>query len=360
MKKIINHSWMNCLCCLALAPVCLVSVTHAQVVTTQDVTIGQEPGTDYLAFEAEDFFEMSNADQDTGWIVTNTETPLITPLGSSVLPLDTDAVRGTAVFDQNGGSDQDYLHYKLQFTEPGDYHLYMRFSMYERDATANGYGNEDSLYVSGALGTEGNFLDGDADPRGPRDTKPSLYFDLPSDASAGDGRFEGNFEWWNATTNNSDVEGVAANPDAIYTPEVGTILDWGIGARERHTSFDRIIFHKDGDLTDEDLDALISFAAGTGNPGDYNDDGNVDIADFQLMAENFNETFPLLESFAKGDQNRDGRVSIADFVMLRNLFNAPAGAATASVPEPIGLPVAMTAVLITMAWVRQRRRSQQA
>ena len=55
-------------------------------------------------------------------------------------------------------------------------------------------------------------------------------------------------------------------------------------------------------------------------PGDANDDGNVDLADFVILRNNF-----CLDdrSFATGDFNTDGVVDLADFVILRNNFGSP-------------------------------------
>ena len=173
-------------------------------------------------------------------------------------------------------------------------------------------------------------------------------------ASFGDGVWEGNFTWWNAEADNSDP--TADNKDAVYTPEINTTLDFGIAARERGFVIDKIVFHKDGDLSDEELDALPTFAPNTGNPGDFNDDGNVNLADFLIMSENFDRVFPVAESFAKGDQTRDGSVDLADFVQVRQIFAAQSAAGAAAVPEPQSL--AMVAGFVSMfgLLVRRKRR----
>ncbi len=92
-------------------------------------------------------------------------------------------------------------------------------------------------------------------------------------------------------------------------------------------AFDRVMVTLDPPLPPENIERL----------GDFNGDGQLDMADFLIMAENFNASFPFEESFAKGDQTRDGKVDLADFLETRQLFNAAQQGALASVPEPSSL-----------------------
>ncbi len=105
---------------------------------------------------------------------------------------------------------------------------------------------------------------------------------------------------------------------------------------------------------------IVNLAAGIppllqpDNPGDFNGDGAIDTADFNVMASNFNTQFPILESYEKGDFNLNGLVELRDFTSFRRVFNAPV-AATASVPEPMGMTLAMSG-LAAMAFALTRRR----
>jgi len=92
-------------------------------------------------------------------------------------------------------------------------------------------------------------------------------------------------------------------------------------------AFDRVMVTLDPPLPPENIERL----------GDFNADGQLDMADFLIMAENFNASFPFDESFAKGDQTRDGKVDLADFLETRQLFNAAQQGTLASVPEPSSL-----------------------
>ena len=313
----------------------------------QGVTISQTPGTNFVAFEAEDAFAFVNADDETGWNIVDTDDPFVTAKGSEVLAADTSASRAAAIWDFNGGSVDDFTHWKVQFVEPGDYSLYISYSMFDINGT-DGYGNEDSIYVSSEFGTTGVLVGSPADPTGDRDSKPSYYGNLPTG-----GEWEGNFSWWNAEPDGSDNSTV--NVDGIYTPQLNTILDFGIASRERGVAIDKIVFHTDDDLSPEALDALPTFAPNTGNPGDFDDNGEVNLADFLIMSANFNRAFPLAESFEKGDQTRDGVVDLADFLAVRKIFNAPPAAA-ASIPEPGAMSLGMCAA-VGLAALRRRRRS---
>ena len=69
-------------------------------------------------------------------------------------------------------------------------------------------------------------------------------------------------------------------------------------------------------------------------PGDFNEDGTIDMADFLILANNFDTG----RTFAEGDNNFDGRVDLHDFVQFRVLFQAAnTQGAAAAVPEPNSL-----------------------
>jgi len=89
------------------------------------------------------------------------------------------------------------------------------------------------------------------------------------------------------------------------------------------------------------------------DPGDFNNDGLVDFADFTIMAENFNQSFSFDVSFSKGDGNRDGTIDLADLILFREALTSAAGAAAASVPEPSSGLLLCMAGLIGLSFRRR-------
>ena len=69
--------------------------------------------------------------------------------------------------------------------------------------------------------------------------------------------------------------------------------------------------------------------------GDADGDGEVSLADFAVLKENFGRQNTQEESFVgfvDGDFDRNGVIDLTDFAILRDNFEAPAVAAPA--PEP--------------------------
>lgn len=76
--------------------------------------------------------------------------------------------------------------------------------------------------------------------------------------------------------------------------------------------------------------------------GDFNADGKVDIADFQILAANFHKTDA---TSAEGDFNFDGRIDLHDFAGFRQAFESAAAGAAASVPEPSSMMLGLIALV---------------
>ncbi len=81
-------------------------------------------------------------------------------------------------------------------------------------------------------------------------------------------------------------------------------------------------------------------------PGDFNDDGSVGAADYDVWRAHFGTANPA------GDANRDGTVDAADYVFWRDA--ALGAAASSAVPEQS--TVALGGVALGMGWLVQRRR----
>ena len=114
------------LCGLSFAP-----VVHGD-------TIVQQPGTDYLVIEAELFEYDDFNNPDTGWLIISPDDPQELPLFDAdagfitVPPPSANPSQRAAIFDQVGGGDfADQVGYALQFSNPGVYYLYVRYSLFD-------------------------------------------------------------------------------------------------------------------------------------------------------------------------------------------------------------------------------------
>lgn len=115
-------------------------------------------------------------------------------------------------------------------------------------------------------------------------------------------------------------------------------------------------------IYDEGLsqEQVLSVMAGGGllppgaTPGDFNQDGAIDAADFDILASNYHMSFtPNDDSFFKGDFDTNLRVDLKDFLSFREVFAAQAtGGGVASVPEPSSLlPLLLPGIVL----LRRRR-----
>ncbi len=90
--------------------------------------------------------------------------------------------------------------------------------------------------------------------------------------------------------------------------------------------------------------------SGISTSGDFNADGNVDAADFDILVANFNTQGASLDS---GDMTFDGKVDLEDFTAFRNAFGA-GGATAAAVPEPNSFALLGVGTLL-LAGLRRKR-----
>jgi hypothetical protein len=99
------------------------------------------------------------------------------------------------------------------------------------------------------------------------------------------------------------------------------------------------------------IDNLSIQAPIPGNPADFNQDGAVDLGDFEILVANLNSPGDI----SKGDANYSFNVDIFDFVIFREAFNAENGA-PAGVPEPSGLLLGMMTFAALLGASRIHRR----
>lgn len=71
----------------------------------------------------------------------------------------------------------------------------------------------------------------------------------------------------------------------ISSSHVGMPLEFRLGRRERSAEIDVILFHQNGGLTSNQLDDILASLSGPG-PGDFDEDGDVDGADFLFWQRN--------------------------------------------------------------------------
>jgi|GEM_PF-3787222 len=87
-------------------------------------------------------------------------------------------------------------------------------------------------------------------------------------------------------------------------------------------------------------------------------DGSVDLADVDVIRENFGVLFPVSESLPKGDGTRDGFVDLRDFLDVRKIINPPTPLPEGdgnAVPEPSGSFLAILGLIVSLAITRPRR-----
>jgi len=92
-------------------------------------------------------------------------------------------------------------------------------------------------------------------------------------------------------------------------------------------------------------------AINPGTPGDVNGDMLVDINDFNIIRDHFQQTVTMR---TEGDLNRDGFVDFRDYRQWKSNVPAPAEGIAGAAPEPSSALLASLAVLATLRW-RSRR-----
>jgi len=243
-------------------------------------------GQPYLWVEAESAAELSNSDS-TGFTVVGTCNPIQTrtsyftgdpPVenivvkgGLDVLPTDTNASRGSGIFDQIGGAlGADTATWELQFVTPGRYYLYLHYSLFNSDTNTN-YSNEDSVFLPPAfnlnsttdwIGFEGE--DEFGDPKtgaGSRSGWMPMFKDIVSNGvvethnDTNEDFWDGQFHW---SYMNTAVEVDADNGfvddfgQAIFydvkEADLGQTLTFEISTREAYTAIDALLFVTDPEL----------------------------------------------------------------------------------------------------------------
>ncbi len=111
--------------------------------------------------------------------------------------------------------------------------------------------------------------------------------------------------------------------------------------------FNRDIRDRDFFLSQIELLALLPIA------GDADADGQVNLADFTILADNFNRA----GGWPQGDFDLDGRVQFPDFVILADNFGAMAHPRIAAVPEPSVWVLAFAFLVAMRGWRNRASRN---
>ena len=240
--------------------------------------------------EGEDFTSKSNRNLTAGFAAVAPGSTNLDSYGAIILPNNTTASRKGALGTVGTGFSRfsDKVNYSVQFGTPGDYYLYMHFTMFENSPAGgnNTYLNEDSFFLPPDFNKDPQF---DWNPPGTAGSDDGGYtegfgaygFNYILDYQGNGSRtqhstdtnyFEGNFHWNQLMVSqflnpniftNADGSPRAGNPfHYVVTPGmVGVPQSFTIASREPGVTPDLFLFstHTNmmNDYTQEQLDQLI-------------------------------------------------------------------------------------------------------
>ena len=245
----------------------------------------------YLVVEGESYASSQDGDDTTGFGKVYNDAALADAYGSPLLPTNSTASMQAALGTIGAGFSRfsDKVTYQMVFSTPGDYYMYMRFTMFENSAGGgnNTYLNEDSFFLPpdfnkdpqfdwvppGTTGTDdGGYVDGCCGGAGYLFILDYQGNGSRTSHSTDTNYFEGNFHWnqvlagqfLSATTfTNADGSPRAGNPfHYVVTPAmVGVPQSFTIASREPGITPDLFLFstHTNmmNDYTQDQLDQII-------------------------------------------------------------------------------------------------------
>ena len=171
------------------------------------------------------------------------------------------------------------------------------------------------------------------DPEAMMMNSTRLYVDGQLIASQVNGRLE----------NRGNLMQIGDNPDSATREWEGQIDD--VAVWDRALSNDEI-----ASIYNDGAGNSIAFLLNPGLIGDFNGDEVVDMADFNILVENFNGPGDI----SQGDTDFNGRINLRDFVTFRSVFTE-GQPGVAAVPEPVGLALFGSAFVGWFALRRRRR-----
>ncbi len=292
----------------------------ANAVTVQNPADVLADGSAFLLLEAENFSELAGADPNVGFVAVDSINPIQTismtadgsPVpkgGLDVLPANTNASGGAAIFDQlGGGRHASSASWELQFTTPATYYLYVHATIYNSDANT-AYGNEDSFFLPpsfnanpsddwigfAGVDSDGRELVGDSNVDGwipIFNNKQVFSAGLAEVHNSTDEDFwDGQFHWMFADfAIDSDANGAYIDDIGIALEypvaeaDVGKVQTFQISSREHYGAIDAFVFSTSNqllqDYTQEQMDEFfIDQGAPALQAGDADQDLDFDQLD---------------------------------------------------------------------------------
>ncbi|MEN1682183.1 MAG: peptidylprolyl isomerase [Planctomycetota bacterium] len=147
------------------------------------------------------------------------------------------------------------------------------------------------------------------------------------------------------------------------------LVDAGVAENSPGEDFDELpirtslsTVQENGDVTPDDAVMVSGVTIFNFAQGDYNFDGQVSLADYEVWERQFGASLHIDEYVAgqtltdmEADGNGDGRVDVADYTIWRDAFSAASGAATAA-PEPTTAALALLGLIAVSSGCISRRR----
>src|SRR6266545_703556 len=217
----------------------------------------------YLILEGENYYSEPNNAPGVGFTKVYDDGAVTNSLGNPVLATNTTASGKGALFAQspNFGLHADKVTYQVQFTTPGTYYLYMRFTMFDNAGGNGNYLSEDSFFLppdfdkdpqtdwplTGPNGSNGGYTEGCCNTAG------FLY--IPEVGGGGTriahttdtNEWEGIFHWNDLLSSQFLVSGTSGEPAVRQKYEVtpgmvGRPLSFTISYREAGVTPDLWLF----------------------------------------------------------------------------------------------------------------------
>ncbi len=143
------------------------------------------------------------------------------------------------------------------------------------------------------------------------------------------------------------------DPDPKNLPSTFVTSFTATGSDDVVLRFAPFIDGLDGNAVHKNFFAMNGFELDEfGEFGDFNSDGSVDLADYDILRANFRSTGDV--TFAMGDNNFDRSIDLQDFLDFQSAFAGAQGGA--AVPEPSTLGLLAMGLLGWLGWASRRSK----